>query len=49
MVLCDHLKEWDGRGGGRGLKREGHVLTYGRFMLMCGKNQHSIVKQLASN
>lgn len=38
-----------GREVGGGSRGRGHVLTYGRFMLMCGKNQHSIVKQLASN
>ena len=39
-------------GGGRwkgGLRRRGHMYTCGRFILMCGRNQHSIVKQLSSN
>ena len=35
-----------GAGGPRG---RGHVYTYGRFMLMCGRNQHNIVKQLSFN
>ena len=39
---------WGGRweGGSRG---RGHVYTCGWFMLMYGRNQHSIVKQLSSN
>ena len=39
---------WDGRrqGGSRG--RE-HMYIYGRFMLLYGRNQHNIVKQLSSN
>ena len=34
--------------GGRS-KREGHMYTCGWFMLIYGRNQHSIVKQLSSN
>ena len=39
---------WGGRweGGSRG---RGRVYTYGRFMLMYGRNQHNVVKQLSSN
>ena len=39
---------WGGRweGGSRG---RGHMYTYGWFMLMYGRNQHNIVKQLSSN
>ena len=50
LVLCDNLEEWDGGGkweGGSGGR--GHVYTYGWFMLMHGRNQHNIVKQLSSN
>ena len=35
-------KEWASGCGG-------HMYTYGRFMLMYGKNHHNIVKQLSSN
>ena len=46
---------WQPRGlgwGGRweeGLRGRGHMYSYGWFMLMYGRNQHSIVKQLFSN
>ena len=46
---------WQPRGmgwGGRweGLTREtGYMYTYGWFMLIYGRNQHNIVKQLSSN
>ena len=43
-VLCDSLEEWEG-----GLRRRGLMYTYGWFMLIYGRNQHSIVKQLSSN
>ena len=32
----------------RRFKKEGHMCTYGRFMLMYGRNKHSIVEQLSS-
>ena len=35
---------WEGFSGGRG-----HTYTYGWFMLISGRNQHNIVKQLSSN
>ena len=38
------LLEW--KGGSRG---KGHVYIYGRFMLMYGRNQYNIVKQLSCN
>ena len=44
--LCDNLEEWDGVGGPRG---KGHVHAYGWFMLMYGRNQHTIIKQFSSN
>ena len=33
----------------RGFKRKEHVYTYGSFMLMSGRNQTNIVKQLLIN
>ena len=39
---------WSGRWEG-GLRGSGHVYTYGWFILMYGRNQHNIVKQLSSN
>ena len=51
LVLCDNLEGWDGMGGGRAIQEEGDtytLLTKGWFMLICGRNQHSIVKQLSS-
>ena len=40
-----------GRGGRweRGSRGRGHLNTYGRFMLIYGRNQYSIVKQLSFN
>ena len=35
-------------GGGEGPRERGHMYTYGSFMLMHGRNQHNIVKQLSS-
>ena len=35
---------WDGEGGGWGVQDGGHVYTHGRFMSMCDKNHHNIVK-----
>ena len=46
-VLCDNLEECDGVQGG--LRKRGHMHTYGWLMLMFGRNQHNIVKQLSSN
>ena len=37
-------REREGGSGGRG-----HVYTWGWFMLIYGRNQHSIIKQLSSN
>ena len=39
---------WDQRWGG-GPGSRGHMYTYGWFMLMYGRNQHNIVKQLSFN
>ena len=35
QVLCDNLEDWGIQDGG------GHVNTYGRFILMYGKNHHN--------
>ena len=46
----NNLKEWEEVGGGREVQeRGGHLYTYGRFMLIYGRNQYSIVKQLSFN
>jgi len=42
--VCGWGGGWEGGSGGRG-----HMNTYGGFMLLYGKNQHNIVKQLSSN
>ena len=47
MRLCDNLEVWVGVG--RRLKREGHMYTYVWFLLLYGRNQHNIVKQLSFN
>ena len=39
---------WGGRWE-RGSRGRGHLYTYGRFMLIYGRNQYSIVKQLSFN
>ena len=36
------VKMWEGGSRGRG-----HMYTFGWFMLMYGRNQHNIVKQLS--
>ena len=46
LGLCNYLEGWDGEGG---LIGRGHMDTYGSFMLMFGRNQHSSVKQLSFN
>ena len=48
-VHCDNLEGWYGEGGGKGVPDEGHVYTWGWFMLMYGKSHYNIVKQLASS
>ena len=57
-VCCRELKSaalrpprdvgWDGWWAGDSRGRE-HLYTYGRFMLIYGRNQYSIVKQLSFN
>ena len=47
LVPCDYIQGWDVRGR---FKREGiPMCPYGWFVLMYGRNQHIIVKQLSSN
>ena len=42
-MLCDSAEEGGGDGGGKGFKiGEGHMYTWGRFMMMYGKNRHNI-------
>ena len=51
FLLCDNLEGWDGVGGGReeSPRGRGYMCTSGWFMLMYGRSQHNIVKQLSSN
>ena len=42
----NNLEGWDGEGGP---SRRGHRYTYGWFMLMFGRNQHNVIKQLSFN
>ena len=49
LVLCDNLEGWDVVGSGRQVQEEGNMYTYGRFMLLYGRNQYNTVKQLSSN
>ena len=39
---------WGGRWGGVS-RGSGHMYTYGWFMLMYGRNQYNVIKQLSSN
>ena len=51
QVLCDNQEGSDGAGSGRerDSRRRGHMDTCGWFMLMYGRDQHNIVKQLSTN
>ena len=42
LVLCDNVGVEGGREGGSGGRW--HVYAYGRFMLMCGKTHHNVMK-----
>ena len=42
-VLCDDLEGWDGGGEGDPGARA-YMYNYGWFALMCGRNQHNIIK-----
>ena len=48
---CSGTTQRDGLGKevGEGFRMGGRMCTHGWFMLMCGKNHHSIVKYLASS
>ena len=48
-MACDNLEGEMGLEVGGGLRKEGHVRTYGRFTLRYGWNQHNTAKQLSSN
>ena len=49
-MLCDNLEGWDAVGGGRGVQAGGDMcIPMADFMLMHGRDQHNIVKQLSSN
>ena len=43
-LLCEDLEGWGGEGV-RGFRREGTWYPSGGFMLVYGRDQHSIVKQ----
>ena len=45
LVLCDNLEVKDGVE--RGWRGREHICTYGWFMLLYGRSQHNIVKQLS--
>ena len=42
LVLCDNLEGWDGVGGGREVQERGDMCLPGCFMLMYGRNWHSM-------
>ena len=48
-MACYNLEGEMGLEVGGGFRKEGHVYTYGRFMLRYGWNQHNTAKQLSSN
>ena len=49
-VLCDNLEGWDGVGDGREVQEGGDVgIPVADFVLMHGRNQHNIVKQIFCN
>ena len=45
-MLCDNLEEWE---LGRRFRGRGPRYNYGCFMLLCGRNQYNLAKQLSSN
>ena len=49
QVLCDNLEGWDGWEAGGRFKRKGTYVCLWLIMLMCGRDQYNIVKQLSSN
>ena len=57
LGLCDDLEGWNWEGG-REAQEEGDIYIYiyiyiyiimTDFELLCGRNQHSIIKQFSSN
>ena len=49
-MLYDNLERWDGVEDGRKVQEGGDIwYICGQFILMCGKNQHDIVKQIFCN
>ena len=49
-VLCDNVEGWDGMGGRREVQEGGGIcILMADSRLLCGSNQHDIVKQLSSN
>ena len=49
-MLCDNLEGWDGVGDGREVQEGGDVgIPVADFVLMHGRNQHNIVKQIFCN
>ena len=48
MVLCDNLEEYDGEWE-ESSRGKGYMYIYGWFMLLNGRNQHNIIKQVSSN
>ena len=44
LVHWDDPEGWDVEGGGRAIQDGEHMYTHGRFMSVCGKNHHNIVK-----
>ena len=50
-VLCDNLEGWNVVGGGKEVQQEGDICMYtcGLFILIYGRNQHNIIKQLFFN
>ena len=48
LAFCDGLEAWDGGGvrEGGSIKR-GCMYNYGGFSLLCGGNQHNVVKQFS--
>ena len=52
-MLCDNIDGWDGVEGGKEVQEGGAICipvseSY-LYTCFCGRNQHSIVKQLFSN
>ena len=46
--VCDDLERWH-QGLEEGSRGRGHIYNYDWFVLLYGRNQHNMVKQLSSN